>query len=102
MSNIAVFLDALMCVFWIMTYVLVLIGTVRYRYPLISPVAQFFFITNEIAVLLFFFFNASNFSKYVIWAYICWTLIEIAVFIAILKTGYFKKNKIFCYVCFEN
>ena len=97
MGNLSVLFDAAMSAFWILTYVWVLIGTLRYRYPLISPVSQFFFCTNEFAVLLFFVTNASQFSNYVIIAYGCWALLEIAVFIVIIKTGFAKRKHILPY-----
>lgn len=97
MGNLSVIFDAAMSALWILTYLLVLIGTIRYRYPLISPVSQFFFCTNEFAVLLFFVANASRFDNYVIIAYGCWALIEIAVFIVILKIGFVKRKHILPY-----
>lgn len=40
MSKITIALDMAMCVLWIVTYTLVLIGTIRYQYPVISPITQ--------------------------------------------------------------
>lgn len=90
--------DMAMCVLWMLTYTLVLIGTVRYRYPMISPISQIFFGTNEFAVLLYFLTNASEFNRYVIVAYVLWALIEIAIFAAILKVGFLKKEWILPYL----
>lgn len=97
MGNLSVIFDAAMCVLWILTYLMVLIGTIRYKYPMIPPASQFFFCTTEFAVLLFFLANDARFSDYVIVAYISWALIEIAVFIAILKTGFIKRKHILPY-----
>lgn len=97
MGKLSSIFDAAMCAFWILTYVLAFIGTIRYRYPLISPVSQFFFCTIEFAMLLFVITNASQFSNYVIIAYGCWVLLEIAVFAVILKIGFVKRKHILPY-----
>lgn len=94
----SVILDVAVCFLWLLTYILVLIGTIHHRYPLISPISQLFFGTNEFAVLLFFIGNASRFHQYVIITYIFWALIEIAIFIAIIRTGAVKKSYIVPYI----
>ena len=52
MENIRTYLDATMCLLWIVTYTLVLIGTVKYKYPLIPSVTQLIIAPFEFSVWL--------------------------------------------------
>lgn len=93
MTGAKLYFDALMCFFWVTAYALVLIGTIKYKYPMISPITQIFFGTNEIAVLVFFLRESVAFN-YAVAAYLCWALLEIAIFAAILRTDYYNKKYI--------
>ena len=89
-----------MCVLWITTYTLILIGTVKYRYPLISPLAQGVIAPFEIMIAVLFAISGSLNLDYVSIAYTYWALIEIAIIVAILKLRFIPKRKILPYVAF--
>lgn len=89
-----------MCVLWITTYTLILIGTVKYRYPLISPLAQGVIAPFEIMIAVLFAISGSLNLDYVSIAYTYWALIEIAIIVAILKLRFIPKRKILLYVAF--
>lgn len=86
----------LQCLLWIITYTLTLISTIKYRYPTISPIAQVIIASFEFSVLTRFIIQGTLIFDYVSIAYIYWTLIELFIIIAIIKSGYFlKKHNIF-------
>jgi len=86
MSGIIVFLDAAMCLLWIATYILVLIGTVKYRYPLISSATQLVIAPFEFVMLLMMLGGGFR-ADYITGAYFCWTAVEIAVICVIVKSA---------------
>lgn len=98
MTHIETILDVTMCILWIATYTLVLIGTVKYRYPLISPMTQAVISPFEFAVLIRLILVGSFGQIYVFTAYAYWTLIEIAIIWVILKSGYIKRKYIVPYI----
>lgn len=51
MAALRAILDLMMCCLWILTYTIVLLGTIKYNYPLISPVTQAIIAPFEFAVL---------------------------------------------------
>lgn len=59
------YLDIAMCFLWIITYTLVLIGTVKYRYPLIAPISQAIIAPFEFAVLIRFVIHGNLSLDYV-------------------------------------
>lgn len=91
--HLSTILDAAMCVCWIAAYLWALVGAVRYRHPLIPPVTQLFFCTNELSALLYFLVSGTGFTYYVA-AYICWAVIEAAMFAAAVRIGFVKKKQI--------
>lgn len=92
-------LDIAMCALWILTYILVLIGTIKYRYPLISPITQAIIAPFEWSVLFLQFNKLGGISvNYVFIAYLFWAILEIAIFRAIVKTGYVKKHHVKPYI----
>lgn len=99
MGSIYIVLDTAMCMLWIVTYTLVLIGTVKYRYPLISPMAQAIIAPFEFSAVILFSKLSSEFN-YAFAAYLYWALVEIAIIIVILKIGFIKKKYIGLYVGF--
>lgn len=97
MDKINIFLDAAMCIFWMITYTLVFVGTIKYKYPLISPITQA--IIAPLEILMAVFSVIGNFIlDYISIAYIYWTIIEIAIFIVILRNGFDKKKYIIPYM----
>lgn len=85
-----------MCLLWIMTYTLVLIGTVRYKQPLISSVTQLLIAPFEFAMWLGIIIADGFSTHYVTVAYTYWTIIEIAIIYVVLKTGNTPlKHKVF-------
>lgn len=85
--------DAIMCFFWVVTYLFVLIGTMKYRYPVFPLAMQFFTLSNELAVLLYF-VKTDVIFNYAVAAYLCWGVLEIAILIAIARTGFYKTKHI--------
>lgn len=97
MSNIELFLDTAMCLLWIATYTLVLIGTIKYKYPLISPITQAIIAPLEFSVFILCVITSATFN-YAVVAYMYWSIIEVAIFVAIMKTGSIKKKLLYYYI----
>jgi len=87
-----------MCLLWIVTYTLVLIGTIKYRYPLIAPITQAIIAPFEFSVLIRFIIQGSLDFGYVSLAYIYWTIIEILIIGVIIKRGYIQRKLIIPYL----
>lgn len=98
MYSVRVIQDAAMCILWILTYTLVLIGTIKYRYPLIAPLAQAIIAPFEFSVLFMFHKLGMIEFNYVVVAYLYWAIIEVAIFRAIEKLGYIKKHHVKPYI----
>lgn len=80
-----------MCVLWIITYTLALIGSVRYKKPLISPLTQACIAPFEFAVMFNLILRGG--LNYVSVAYGYWTVIEVALFYVNCKLGAVSKNR---------
>ena len=92
MPDIWSILDATMGVLWIVTYTLVLIGSIKYGYPLIAPMAQAIIAPYEFSVL-FLMMKWGRFGmNYVSVAYLYWTLIEISIIFVTIKSGFLKRR----------
>lgn len=98
MSALTRMTDAVMCLMWITTYTLVLIGTCRYRYPMISPYAQAVIAPFELSVTVMFITRGQLGFNYPSVACIYWTVIEIAIIAVILKSGFVKRKHIAPYI----
>lgn len=98
MKNVEIILDALMCVLWMTTYTLVFIGTVKYKYPLISPITQLIIAPLEFVIAYFFIAGNPNGFDYISFAYLYWSVIEIAIISAIFKIKFIKKKHMLVYI----
>lgn len=98
MSSLASMLDIAMCVLWVLTYTLVLIGTITYRFPLISPATQAVIAPFEFAVFIKFIYRDALGFDYVFLSYAYWTAIEIAIIYQIVRIGFINKNRVIPYV----
>lgn len=98
MNNLNAYLDAAMCLLWIFTYLVVLLGTIRYRYPLMPLATQMAFMTHEIAIL-FFLITEKDSIDYVVVAYSVWVLIEISLFLANKKVGHISPKTTVLFIC---
>lgn len=98
MSKVQIILDISMCMLWVTTYILVLIGTIKCRYPLISPITQAIIAPFEWSVLFLFHKLGMAGFNYAFIVYLCWAIIEIVIFYAIEKLGYIKKRYIKPYI----
>ena len=101
--NIIRIIDFLMTCCWMTTYTLVLIGSLKYKTPLISPITQAIIAPFELGVFLGFLFGflISNYVfNYVLLAYLYWTAMEIAVIIVIAKQIKPSKPKLTSYILF--
>lgn len=78
------YLDAAMCFFWITTYTLVLIGSIKYKYLLISPITQAIIAPFEFAVVGSFIRDGVSIN-YAFIAYVYWSMIEIVILLVALK-----------------
>lgn len=85
MGNIRTYLDATMCLLWVTTYTLVLIGTIKYKYPLISSVTQLIIAPFEFVMWLGFVIGGKFSLNYVFVAYSYWTIVEICIIYVVLK-----------------
>lgn len=81
-----------------LTSTLILVGSIKYKYPLIPPQAQALVAAFEFAVCSFFILRGQLRFDYVSIAYIYWTLIEIAQILLVIKTGYIKRKRIIPYL----
>ena len=98
MSKLKVAMDIAMCALWILTYTLVLIGTVKYRYPLISPITQMIIAPLEWSVtLLFIKLNAFRLD-YASCSYLYWSIVEIVIIGVMIKNQYIKRKWIAAYI----
>ena len=98
MANFYLILDAFMCFLWIATYTLVLIGTLRYKYPLIAPLTQAIIAPFEFSVLLYFIKLSAFRFDYASIAYLYWSMIEIAIIFVMIKKRYIQKKWIIPYI----
>ena len=94
MSAIDMFFDTAMCLLWITTYTLVFIGTIKYKYPLISPVTQVIVAPLEFSVFILIIVTSSTFN-YAVVAYTYWSIIEVAIFVVMIKMGFIKRKHYF-------
>lgn len=91
-------LDMIMCVCWIGTYTMVFIGTIKYKYPLISPIAQILGASFEFSVFISFIYKGSVEIDYVFATYLYWTILELAIIVTMILKGYIPKNRVVIYV----
>ena len=92
MSEVQVICDTAMCIFWIATYTLVLIGMVKYRYPLISPITQAIIAPFEFSVLFLFVKLKAFRLDYASLAYLYWSIIEMLIIAVMIKHGSIQKK----------
>lgn len=92
------YFDTAMCALWILTYTIVLIGTVRYRYPLISPIAQAIIAPFEFAVVVDLIYTGDFGADYISVAYTYWTLVEAGIIVATLCICRFSWKKTLLYL----
>ena len=98
MNDLFVVLDIALCGLWILTYTLVLIGTIKYHYPLISPITQAIIAPFEWSVLFLFLKLEISITDYAFITYLYWGIVEIAIIYVILRMGYIKKKLIKPYI----
>lgn len=91
MTKLQTALDAIMCILWIATYILVLIGTIKYKYPLISPVTQVIIAPFEFSSMFLFIKLGAFHLNYASMAYLIWTLAEILIMYVMFKHEYIKR-----------
>ena len=72
----------------------------KYRYPLISPLAQGVIAPFEIMMAVLFAISGSPGFDYISLAYTYWAVIEIAIILAILKLKFMPKRRILPYIAF--
>lgn len=98
MTQIQIILDVGMCLLWITTYTLVLIGTIMYRYPLISPITQVIIAPLEFSVLFLFIKLGAFRLDYASVAYLYWSIIEIIIISVMMKKEYIRKKYTIPYI----
>lgn len=82
--------DGVMCLGWIIVYVLVIVSSLKHSYPAISPFFSLVVLPWEIATVIYD-LHYSSFG-YGFAAHICFMLVHFAVlFVVILKLHYFKR-----------
>ena len=100
MRGLTEFFDILMTLLWSVTYTLVLIGTIRYRYPLISLMGQAIIAPFELAVVLHFIVRGNFNLSLVPLSYTYWTIFEAAIICILLKLKGLKKKELALYLLF--
>jgi hypothetical protein len=98
MSNLQLVADIAMCLLWVATYALVLVGTIKYQYPLISPITQAIIAPFEFSVILLFVKSGIFRFDYASVIYVIWVIIEIAIIFVMLHKKYVKRNLILPYI----
>ena len=93
MQTSQILLDELMCVLWIITYTLCFISTIKYQYLALSPITQLMIAPFEFAVLCSFISKGSFRFDYVSIAYLYWTVIEIALYVLVVKYAFHNNRK---------
>ncbi|MBQ7862794.1 MAG: hypothetical protein IJ349_11420 [Clostridia bacterium] len=93
MSTIERIIDIVVTFGWSATYTLVLVGSRKYKFPLMSLLAQLIIASLEIAIFIGFVLNDYKFD-YVYFAYFYWSLVEIIIiFTSIKQKGFTNKKK---------
>ena len=100
MIGIQRILDMSMCCLWILTYTIALIGTIRYKYPLISPISQMITASFEFSVVYFFMICGSLELNYASFAYVYWSVIEVAIIYVMIRCNYIPKERVKVYLVF--
>lgn len=91
-------IDAFLCILWTLSYTLVLIGTVKYKYPLMSPYAQIVIASLEFATMVSLLISDIRLENHVFIVYLIWTILEIAIIALQIKQGFIKKKYVLLYV----
>ena len=91
-------LDILQTVLWMITSTLVLISTIKYKYPLIPPQAQVIIAAFEFVTFSFLFIGGQVGFDYISIAYLYWTVIEIVQMVVVIKIGYIKEKRVISYI----
>lgn len=91
-------IDAVMCFLWILTYTLVLVGTIRHKYPLISPITQLIIAPFEFAVVIKMLIAGNLGFDYISVSYLYWTIIEIAILAVMIGYGFVLKEYVVPYL----
>ena len=91
-------IDAVMCLLWMLTYTLVLVGTEKYKYPLISPITQLVIAPFEFAVLFKLIVENAAGTNYIFVSYLYWTMIEIAIVAALIRHNFIPHKYVALYL----
>lgn len=83
-----------------LTYTLVLVGTIRYKYPLISPITQAVIAPFEFSVLYLFIISSNLGINYAFFAYVYWALIELSIIIVMIKQNHISRTCLVPYLLF--
>ena len=83
---------------WILTYILVLLGTKKYKYPLISPITQIFIASLEFSVLFQLIIEKALGWNHIGISYVCWTIVEILIIVAQIRYGFISKKYVGMYI----
>lgn len=85
--------DILIVVFWVITYLLILISTVKNKYPCISPLAQIPALSLEISICMYYFVGQKGFN-YIVIGYILFSVLELTIIFVAFKRINLGKEKI--------
>ena len=98
--NYFVFFDIFMCLGWFIVYILIIIGSIKYNSPLISPFGQAVIASFELAVFIGYFLSGAYIIDYVSLVYILWGIIEILITYIFIIKGFIKKGQLILYLFF--
>ena len=90
--------DAILCILWTVTYALALIGTKKYKYPLIPPITQMIIASLEFSVLFQVVKDKILWQNHVFVSYLFWTFLEIAIIVSQIRYGFIRKRYVALYL----
>lgn len=91
-------IDAILCVLWTVTYTLALIGTGKYKYPIIPPITQLIIASLEFSVLFQLVKDGIFWENHVFTSYLLWTILEIAIIVSQIRQGFVRKQHVILYL----
>ena len=92
MAEYQILLERIMCIFWLLTYIICIIISIKQKYVMISPITQIIFISYEISYIIMKLYYGSFHFNYIVNIYILWLVCEIIFTILFIKYKYRKMD----------
>lgn len=84
--------DLILSALWMATYTFVLIGTIKYKYPLISPATQIFIGSLENSVVIALWLSGTVGWNYIWIGNLYWALIELVIIVVHIRFRFIPKR----------